>query len=385
VTTENSKCSAAMLTALFAAIKHGYRLRTNTESFTRAMELGWFGDYQIKDRVYDLRLEGFTDELLAQAGTTMAMYHHRPRRIDRSAGAFRACAPRTWQSFSSISSGLGSTSTRCQSLTGWLPGLSRSELSVLWFSRTHHKMVPITFTTPEFTDRQEPILTRREEFKTKTGYKIDACFVGDEVHFLEVRAPRYRCRAEPEPTTCEVCGVEWLKGDPADSAMHRREHKKRLAGLQPSPDPRFLEALANDAEPELMTIASPKWGHHEIYLRAATFRREFHYDFVQWAGPHMVDDDPTGQGFLFNDDTGVFGHGAIVGACAFRWREYRNHPPLWAMQWIWIAPKARRHGILSRRWDGFRTRFGKFAIEPSLSDAMEAFAAKHGVVDLVAQ
>ena len=55
------------------------------------------------------------------------------------------------------------------------------------------------------------------------------------------------------------------------------------------------------------------------------------------------------------------------------------------MQWSWIAPKARRHGILSRRGSAVRARFGKFVIEPPLSEAMQAFAAKHGVVDLVAQ
>jgi ribosomal protein S18 acetylase RimI-like enzyme len=119
-------------------------------------------------------------------------------------------------------------------------------------------------------------------------------------------------------------------------------------------------------------------------MRAATFQREFCYDFVQWDGPHQIESDPRARGFLFNDDSGVFGHGAIVGACA-RWREHTDHPPCWAMQWIWIAPKARRRGILSRRWDAFRARFGKFVIEPPLSEAMQAFAAKHGVVDLVVQ
>jgi hypothetical protein len=243
-----------------------------------------------------------------------------------------------------------------------LPAMSRSELSVLWFPRTHHKMVPIGLTAPEFA--LDKAGGRLEEFKTAAGYKVGAHLVGDEVDFLEVRAPRHRYRAEPELTTCEVCNYEWMKGDPESSLLHRREHKKRLTVLQPSPDPRFLEALANDAEPELVTSASPKWKHHAVYMRAATFRREFHYDFVQWDGPHRVDEDPKAHGFLFNDDSGVFGHGAIAGACAFRWREYRDHPPSWAMQWIWIAPKARRRGILSRRWDAFRARFGKFAIEP---------------------
>jgi hypothetical protein len=148
--------------------------------------------------------------------------------------------------------------------------------------------------------------------------------------------------------------------------------------LEPSPDPRFLEALANQPEPELVTSASPQWRHQAIYARALTFQREFGYDFVQWGSPEG-DDDPKVHGFLFNDDSGVFGHGAIAGACAFRWREWKNRPPSWGLQWIWVAPKARRHGILSRRWPMLRARFGDFVIEPPLSEAMAAFAAKHDV------
>jgi len=45
-----------------------------------------------------------------------------------------------------------------------------------------------------------------------------------------------------------------------------------------------------------------------MYERARAFRREFGYDFIQWGSPR--DDDHYGCGFLFNDDIGVFGHGA---------------------------------------------------------------------------
>ena len=99
---------------------------------------------------------------------------------------------------------------------------------------------------------------------------------------------------------------------------------------------------------------------------------------MQWGSPEG-DDDPKVHGFLFNDGSEVFGHGAIAGTCAFRWREWKNRPPSWGLQWIWVAPKARRHGILSRRWPMLRARFGAFVIEPPLSAAMAAFAAKHAV------
>ena len=35
---------------------------------------------------------------------------------------------------------------------------------------------------------------------------------------------------------------------------------------------------------------------------------------------------------------------------------------------------------MSRRWPMLRERFGDFVIEPPLSEAMAAFAAKHDVV-----
>jgi hypothetical protein len=100
--------------------------------------------------------------------------------------------------------------------------------------------------------------------------------------------------------------------------QHRNFHKKWLYPIEPKPHSKFIASLAADAEPELVRSTSPKWAHREMYARALQFKREFHYDFAQWGDPEK---DFKAHGFLFNDDTGVFGHGAIVGACAFRWRE----------------------------------------------------------------
>jgi hypothetical protein len=36
---------------------------------------------------------------------------------------------------------------------------------------------------------------------------------------------------------------------------------------------------------------------------------------------------------------------------------------------------------LSRRWSAFRARFGKFVIEPPLSEAMQAFLARRAARD----
>jgi len=177
--TEKSKCSAAMLTALFAAIKRSRRMRTHTESFIRAVELGWFARYQINDLSYDLELEGFTEELLAAAGVTMATYHYRPRRIDRDAGAFQGLRAADMARFLIHLERLGLNVDptplvdRLLPQIKQLPAISWSELSVLWFARERHKWPPTALYTPSFAHRQEPALARHEEFKTEAGYKIE--------------------------------------------------------------------------------------------------------------------------------------------------------------------------------------------------------------------
>lgn len=118
-----------------------------------------------------------------------------------------------------------------------------------------------------------------------------------------------------------------------------------------------------------------RWKHDAVYLRAQMFKREFGYDFVQWDPTAR---DVTAHAYLFNDDTGLFGHGAIAGACALMWRD--GERPGWAMQWIWLAPALRRKGILSRRWEQLRKRFGEFYLERPLSPAMAQFAESRGQI-----
>jgi hypothetical protein len=189
--TEKSKCSAAMLTALLAAIKHGRQVRTNTERFIHAMELGWFASYQINDLSYDLGLEGFTDQLLADAGVTLATYHYRPRRSASGAGAFQGLRAADMARFLIHLERLGLNVDptplvdRLLPRFKQLPAISWSELSVLWFARERHKWSPLALYTPSFAHRQEPA-PRHEDFKTEAGYKVQAYLIGDEVHFLEI-------------------------------------------------------------------------------------------------------------------------------------------------------------------------------------------------------
>jgi GNAT superfamily N-acetyltransferase len=145
--------------------------------------------------------------------------------------------------------------------------------------------------------------------------------------------------------------------------------------LRPKPSVRVLKLLKEGFNTIPVNVLSPLWLQQELYLRAKMFRREFRYDFSQWS-PNG-DEQPDAHGFLFNDDTGAFGRGAIIGGTVFRWVEFRDATARWAMDWVWIAPAARRKGVLSRLWPAFIQRFEEFRLTPPVSSDMMAFAAKH--------
>ncbi|MEX3983689.1 hypothetical protein AB4Y45_32425 [Paraburkholderia sp. EG287A] len=255
------------------------------------------------------------------------------------------------------------------------PLLSRSELTAFWYSATRHRGAPVTVsvaTTPR------PPGSKQEAWKTAADYRVELLSAddGSPVH-LTVHAPKYRARPEPIHTICEICGVEYYRGDSESSDDHRREHKKRMRYLAPAPHQQALEAAGTLPGIVLVTSASPAWMHREIYDRAAAFRREFGYDFVQW-GSERGEDDPNARGLLFVDE-----NGAIVGACAFRLREWADRDAQWALQWVWFAPSQRRHGHFARHWAALRAEYGDFYIEPPVSDAMQAFLARQGDAHLL--
>jgi hypothetical protein len=107
---------------------------------------------------------------------------------------------------------------------------------------------------------------------------------------------------------------------------------------------------------------------------ARYFRREFHFDFVQYSATDRYC-DKRDRAWLW------FGHGAVtvtdplpcIGACSFRWREEETG---YALQWIWLHPYCRRRSLLTSAWPMFREWFGEFEVEGPLSEPMEAFLAK---------
>ncbi|CAH2606076.1 zf-C2H2_3 domain-containing protein (plasmid) [Rhodovastum atsumiense] len=250
-----------------------------------------------------------------------------------------------------------------------LKGLERAtdgEVDVLNFAHSRHRMFPLTL------ERAGAVHSRgkTEALKTPAHYRAEAAFGADGVLLrLTVHAPRYRLRPEPELTRCDECGMSYMKGDPDDGVIHRAHHKKTMRILQPSPDTRAAAALAKGWTGEVGS-KSPRWMQDAMYRRAVAFKREMGYDFPQW--DPKGEREPTVRGHLFVDPDGT-----IQGACCFRWRE-RNQAGWW-LDWIWLAKGARRRGILTRHWAGFRAAYGAFRIEPPLSEAMQAFAAKAGV------
>lgn len=253
--------------------------------------------------------------------------------------------------------------------------LNEQELAVLWYSKTQGRNYPVQIKAAEFEAEARTLAfaDKLESWKTTTGYRVE--LLGDEEHGvirLEVHAPRYSNRPAPIKTECPDCGITYYRGDPESSSDHRKEHRKRMNCLAPVPHAKFLVARGDENNPELVTSASPGWKHREMYIRAQAFRREFRYDFVQWQSSRG-EDDPMVRGFLFGDEDG-----AIVGACAFRWRNDR-----WGLQWVWLSPRHRRQGHLARRWQKLRETFGDFQVEAPVSPEMQRFLAKQGDSGLI--
>ncbi|MEM7593659.1 MAG: hypothetical protein AAF383_19470 [Cyanobacteria bacterium P01_A01_bin.83] len=127
----------------------------------------------------------------------------------------------------------------------------------------------------------------------------------------------------------------------------------------------------------------------EVY--AYYFRREFKYDvpgfsakeqFVKYNCMTEKHERNDYVGWLFNSPDSLIkdsiGMVKTVGGCLFRYQEYADVPPGWALCWIWLHPYHLRQGILSSNWDMFKQEFGDFYVEPPFSDAMRSFLEKVG-------
>lgn len=112
-----------------------------------------------------------------------------------------------------------------------------------------------------------------------------------------------------------------------------------------------------------------------VYSCALFLRRELFYDFVQY---DVNEEDLRSRAFLWVSDPDFTNKHNVWGACCFRWREYKDADPLWAMQWVWLHPYARNHGLMTQAWPYFLARFGWFDVEPPYSQTMRYVLRKVG-------
>ena len=119
---------------------------------------------------------------------------------------------------------------------------------------------------------------------------------------------------------------------------------------------------------------SPIAHHRAVFKIAQYFRREFHYDFVQY-GYNGKDDGVDDVAYLWHEMR--FINDSYVSLC-FGAACFRKRKEGWALAWVWINPFRRRRGYLSHDWKYFETMHPGFAVEFPLSDAMRKFLEKRG-------
>ncbi|WP_157462267.1 hypothetical protein [Crinalium epipsammum] len=81
-------------------------------------------------------------------------------------------------------------------------------------------------------------------------------------------------------------------------------------------------------------------------------------------------------------------HAYIVGAACFRLRNEEDKNAHWALQWVWIFPSYRNHGmfdhikgyrnsnLMNQAWQVFEEYHPDFIVEPPYTKAMRAFLRK---------
>lgn len=107
---------------------------------------------------------------------------------------------------------------------------------------------------------------------------------------------------------------------------------------------------------------------------ARFFKREFHFDAVQYASFYDVENDDECKAYMWTVEkhhTKI--KSVVVGGFCFRYRDWGGY----GLQWIWLHPYLRNNGILTRHWKLFEEKFGKnFYVEPPLSYGMQNFLSK---------
>jgi RimJ/RimL family protein N-acetyltransferase len=247
--------------------------------------------------------------------------------------------------------------------------LTEAEYSILTYNLWSGRRLMVIRSTAKRGPGAETV----EKFRSPTGYRYKMVRQNGQALSLEVRGPKYR-ELKQESINCEYCGMTYLSNTPAETRAHRQVHRRAARLLDPEPNTRFAKLLAENNQPIIVDSQAPMWMQKEVYRRALRFKRDFRYDFVQWAGDDVNRVKSGWHGHLIPAGP----DGTIAGACAFS----NVHPGPdgveWTLAWVWVAPKYRGQGLLTKYWPWFIERYGNFFIEPPLSDAMTGFVRSHG-------
>jgi hypothetical protein len=115
---------------------------------------------------------------------------------------------------------------------------------------------------------------------------------------------------------------------------------------------------------------------HKIALgsMASYFKKEFHYDYLQYC---EEEHDPDCIGVLFVEraydkveNIDHHPHRVVGGAC------FRKRTEIFVLDWVWLHPFARNRKILKNNWANFKSRFDEFEVSTPLSAHMESFLKK---------
>lgn len=133
------------------------------------------------------------------------------------------------------------------------------------------------------------------------------------------------------------------------------------------------------ADQELVKVLprSPMQLRKQVERFAWYFKREGHFDFLQYEAADGREDIKTeSTAYLFRIPENRFPL-VWIGAASFRTREFKDVGRTRVLQWIWLHPYWRNHGMLTKLWPTLRAEQGDFFTKPPLSPAMEAFLRKH--------
>jgi hypothetical protein len=142
----------------------------------------------------------------------------------------------------------------------------------------------------------------------------------------------------------------------------------------------------------LVTSESPKDLRKHIEFFARCFKRELHFDFIQFDASESPKSNyytPYEAHLFHRHAMDLVRHvdeqakHRAIGACCFRRDRMASPGNEWSLQWVWFHPYFRHQGHLSMAWASFRERYGDFAVDPPLSLAMKAFLAKQERLELI--